>query len=53
VWEDPIVAEVRRVRKQIAAKFNNDIHAYFDHLREQEGLRLAKRERSAAKNTKK
>ena len=27
MWEDPIVAEVRRVREEYAARFNHDIKA--------------------------
>ena len=27
VWEDPIVAEVRKVKEQLAAKFNFDVRA--------------------------
>jgi len=30
--EDPIVAEVRRVRDQLARRFNYDIHAIFADL---------------------
>jgi hypothetical protein len=30
---DPIVAEVRRVREQIFAEFNYDLHAYCEYLR--------------------
>jgi hypothetical protein len=29
MWEDPIVAEVRRTREMLAAKFNFDIDAIF------------------------
>jgi len=29
MWEDPIVAEVHRIRKELAAKFNFDIEAFF------------------------
>jgi hypothetical protein len=29
MWEDPIVAEVHRIRKEIAAKYNFDMAAYF------------------------
>lgn len=31
-WEDPIVAEVRKVRQEIFARFNYDLDAYFAHL---------------------
>ncbi|MBI1813745.1 MAG: hypothetical protein HYR72_02070 [Deltaproteobacteria bacterium] len=36
MWKDPIVEEVRKVRQQHAAKFNNDIDAIVADLREQE-----------------
>jgi hypothetical protein len=39
MWEDPIVAEVRRVREQLAAKFNYDVHAIFEDMRKREALR--------------
>jgi len=29
MWEDPIVAEVHRIREQLAAKFNYDVEAIF------------------------
>ncbi len=35
--DDPIVAEVRRVRDQLARKFNYDIHAIFEDLRRRQG----------------
>lgn len=38
MWEDPIVAEVRRVREEYAARFNYDIKAICRHAREQEKL---------------
>ena len=34
--EDPIVAEVRRVRDKLARQFNYDMHAIFDDLRARE-----------------
>jgi hypothetical protein len=33
MWEDPIVAEVHRIREQIAEKYNYDVKAYFADLR--------------------
>lgn len=33
---DPIVAEVRRIREELAAKFNYDIHAMAEYARERE-----------------
>ena len=34
--EDPIVAEVRRIRDKLARQFNYDIHAIFADLRTRE-----------------
>ena len=34
--DDPIVASVRRVRAQLAAKFNYDVHAIFSDMRTRE-----------------
>jgi hypothetical protein len=36
-WEDPIVAEVRRVRDQLSKEFNYDLHAIFEDLRKRQG----------------
>ena len=36
MWEDPIVAEVRRVRAAHAAQFNNDLLAIFRDLKVEE-----------------
>ena len=33
---DPIVASVRRVREELAAKFNYDVHAIFSDMRSRE-----------------
>lgn len=33
MWEDPIVAEVHRIRKEIAARYNFDMAAYFADVR--------------------
>jgi hypothetical protein len=44
--EDPIVSEVRRIREQLARKFNFDLHAIFADLRERQtsvGSRLVRR----------
>jgi hypothetical protein len=39
MWEDPIVAEVRRVREKLAAQFNFDVDALFaDLMRRQTAL---------------
>ena len=43
MWEDPIVAEVHRIREELAARFNYDIHAMFADMRERQealGTRL-------------
>ena len=32
-WEDPIVAEVRRIREDLSAKFNFDLSAIFADIR--------------------
>ena len=34
--DDPIVAEIRKVRHAHAAKFNNDVAAIFEDIRRQE-----------------
>ena len=34
VYKDPIVAEVRKVRKAIEAEFGNDVDKYFEHMME-------------------
>ena len=36
MWEDPIVAEVRRVRAAHAAQFNNDLLAIYRDLKAEE-----------------
>lgn len=33
MWEDPIVAEVHRVRQEIFARFKGDMKAYLQHIR--------------------
>jgi hypothetical protein len=37
--EAPIVEETHSVRREIAAEFNNDVHAFFKHLRDREAER--------------
>jgi hypothetical protein len=32
MWQDPIVEEVRRARREILAEFGNDFNAYVKHL---------------------
>lgn len=36
MWEDPIVAEVHRVRREIFATFDGDMSAYLRYIRERE-----------------
>ena len=36
MWEDPIVAEVRRTREILAAKFNFDIDAIFADMQKRQ-----------------
>ena len=36
MWEDPIVAEVRKIRDRHAAAFNYDLDAIFQDLKKQE-----------------
>jgi hypothetical protein len=36
MWKDPIVAEIRRFREEHAARFNYDLHAICEDLKEQE-----------------
>ena len=48
MWEDPIVAEVRKVREQLARQFDFDVHAIFTDLRKRQaplGSRLVRRQR--------
>jgi hypothetical protein len=37
--EDSIVEETHRVRREIAAEFGGDVHAFFKYLREREAER--------------
>ena len=36
MWEDPIVAEVRKIREKLAAKFHYDIRAICEDARKRE-----------------
>jgi len=36
MWEDPIVAEIRRIREEHAARYNYDLRAICEDLKEQE-----------------
>jgi hypothetical protein len=45
VWEDPIVAEIHRTRKELAAAFDFDVKAIFADLRKRQtalGARLVR-----------
>lgn len=47
MWEDPIVVDVRRVRQELSAKFDFDVAAIFDDLRNRQinaGKRLVRLE---------
>ena len=35
MWEDPIVAEIRQIREGYAARFNYDLWAMYEDLKEQ------------------
>jgi len=50
MWEDPIVAEVHRIRKELAAQFNFDVAAMFADMRKRQialGSRLVSLAESA------
>ena len=36
IEDDPIIAEIRKIREEHAAKFNYDIHAIFEDIRHQQ-----------------
>jgi hypothetical protein len=36
MWEDPIVAEVHRIRKELAARFDDDVAAMFADIRKRQ-----------------
>jgi len=37
--DDPIIEDIHRVRREIAAEFEGDVHALFSYFREREGKR--------------
>lgn len=41
MWEDPIVAEVRKLRQRLFAEFNYDLEAYVEHLKARQQEREA------------
>lgn len=42
MWEDPIVAEIHKIRQEIMAKFDNDLDAYVRYI---QGVEEEKRKR--------
>jgi hypothetical protein len=36
MWQDPIVEQIHRIRQEHAGKFNFDLRAIFEDLKEQE-----------------
>jgi hypothetical protein len=36
MWKDPIVAEIRKIREEHAAKFNYNLLAIYNDIKEQE-----------------
>jgi hypothetical protein len=53
MWEDPIVAEVHRIREELSARFNYDIHAMFADMRKRQaglGSRLVSLAKPAEPN---
>lgn len=58
MWNDPIVEETRKIRDEIAARFNYDVEALGRYYQEQQAKenrvvvkRAAKREPNEAKET--
>lgn len=52
MWEDPIVAEVRKVRKKLSAQFGNDVRNIFADLRKRQislGDKLIRRDKKDSK----
>jgi len=50
MWEDPIVSEARKIREDLARRFQFDVRAIFADLRERQtslGPRLVRRQREA------
>lgn len=47
-WEDPIVAEIHEIRRQIMAEFNNDLGSYFRYLRAVQKEEMARGRRYVA-----
>jgi hypothetical protein len=50
MWEDPIVAEIHRIREKLAAEFDFDVKAIFADLRKRQvalGTRLVPQKKRA------
>ena len=50
MWEDPIVAEVRKQRRRLFAGFNYDLEAYVEHLKARQQEREQDPEPSHGRN---
>jgi len=53
MWEDPIVAEVHRIREKLAAKYDFDVGAFFADLRARQellGCKLIRQKRRVEPN---
>ena len=49
MWEDPIVADVRRIREELSARFDFDVTAILDDIRARQtalGSRLVRSKRT-------
>ncbi len=55
MWDDPIVADVRRAREELSARFNFDVKAIFADMRNRQkalgGRLVSRRKRGEAKST--
>jgi hypothetical protein len=55
MWEDSIVADVRRVREELSARFNFDVKAIFADMRNRQralgGRLVSRRKRGESKGT--
>ena len=50
MWEDPIVAEIHRIREKLAAEFNYDVKAIFADIRKRQaasGVKLVPQKKRA------
>ena len=55
MWEDPIVADVRRAREELSARFNFDVKAIFADMRNRQaalgGRLVSRRKQGQSKST--